>query len=93
MLENIEILENIKKMMGINNSDFDDIINSYIESAVLDLESVGIAVSKYDALIQTAIITYVKSHLDIDDAELFANSYFLQKDALKHTTEYMVGRE
>ena len=93
MLENIEILENIKKMMGINNSDFDDIINSYIESAVLDLESVGIAVSKDDALIQTAIITYVKSHLDIDDAELFANSYFLQKDALKHTTEYMNGRE
>jgi len=82
------MLETIKKMMGINNEDFDSIINAYIESAVLDLESVGIVVNQDNALIQTAIITYVKSHLDLDDAELFASSYFLQKDALKHMREY-----
>ena len=82
------MLNTIKQMMGINNNEFDSIINAYIDSAVLDLESVGIVVDQDNALIQTAIITYDKSHLDLDDAELFSSSYFLQKDALKHMIQY-----
>ena len=86
------MLEEIKKIQGINHNEFDTMINSWIDSAKLDLKSIGIVdtlVDNPNALIQTAIITYVLSFLDVSNAELYANSYMYQKDALRHTTEYM----
>ena len=85
------MLEDIKKIQGINHNEFDERINSWINSAKLDLISVGIVNTKVnnpDALVTTAIITYVLSFLDVTNSELYANSYFLQKDALRHTKEY-----
>lgn len=85
------MLEDIKKMQGINNTDFDVIIKNYIDSAKLDLEMVGIDKSKIvesDKLIYSAIISYVKSFIDIDNSELFASAYALQKDTLRHITYY-----
>ena len=38
--------------------------------------------------IETAIITYVLSFLDVDNSELYTNSYLLQKDTLRHLSEY-----
>ncbi len=87
------MLEDIKKIQGINHSDFDDTINIWIESAKLDLKSIGIVGTLIDnpnSLIQTAIITYVLSFIDVSNAELYANSYALQKDVLRHTSEYIV---
>lgn len=85
------ILNEIKKIQGINHNDFDNMITTWISSAQLDLKSVGIAntlIEDPDSLIQTAIITYVLSFIDVPNAEMYAKSYSLQKDVLRHLTEY-----
>lgn len=89
------MLEEIKKIQGINHTDFDSMINSWIDSAKLDLKSIGIVdtlVDNPNALVQTAIITYVLSFLDVVNSELYANSYQLQKDVLRHTGEFNGNR-
>lgn len=88
------MLEEIKKIQGINHCDFDNNINMWISAAKLDLKSIGIVdtlinIEKPDALIQTAIITYVLSFLDVTNSDLYSNSYALQKDTLRHLTEYI----
>lgn len=86
------MLEDIKKIGGINTNDFDSIIETYIESAKSDLVMSGIAKSKvkdYDPLIYSAIVSYVKSLIDVDNAELYRNAYSLQKDELRHHVEYL----
>ena len=85
------MLEEIKKIQGINHNEFDDMINIWISAAKLDLKSIGIVdtlVDTPDELIKTAIITYVLSQLDVSNATLYSNSYALQKDGLRHTGEY-----
>lgn len=87
------MLDEIKKIQGINHTEFDTMINSWISSAKLDLQSIGIVdalIETPNALVQTAIITYVLSFLDVDNSEMYANSYALQKDVLRHTSEYIV---
>ena len=60
------MLEDIKKIQGINHTDFDDMINTWIEAAKLDLKSIGIVnTDNPDSLLKTAIITYVLSFLDV----------------------------
>ena len=89
------MLEEIKKIQGINHTDFDTMINNWIDSAKLDLKSIGIVdtlVDNPNALVQTAIITYVLSFLDVDNSELYGNSYLLQKDVLRHTGEFNGNR-
>lgn len=86
------MLEEIKKIQGINHDDFDSMINTWIEAAELDLKSIGIVdtlVSNPNSLVKNAIITYVLSFLDVVNSELYASSYALQKDVLRHTTEYI----
>ena len=88
------MLNEIKKIQGINHNEFDTMISTWIDSAKLDLKAIGIVDAEIDAttpnaLIQTAIITYVLSFLDVVNSELYAQSYLLQKDVLRHTSEYM----
>lgn len=86
------MLEEIKKIQGINHSDFDSMITTWIEAAELDLKGIGIVdtlVSNPNSLVKNAIITYVLSFLDVVNSELYASSYALQKDVLRHTTEYI----
>lgn len=88
------MLEEIKKIQGINHTDFDTMINTWIEAGKQDLKGIGIVdtlVNNPDSLLQTAIITFVLSHLDVVNAELYSNSYALQKDVLRHTYEYYEG--
>lgn len=85
------MLADIKKMSGINNTDFDTIITTEIASAKADLQACGIApgkISESDPLIYSAIVTYVKGFIDVENSELYKNAYDLQKDALRHYTEY-----
>ena len=85
------MLGEIKKIQGINHSDFDTMITTWINAAKLDLKSIGIVDTLVDTpneLVQTAIITYVLSQLDVDNAELYSNSYYMQKDYLRHVGEY-----
>lgn len=86
------MLDEIKKIQGINHAEFDSIIQAWIDSAKLDLKSIGIVdtfINNSDSLINTAIITYVLSFLDVANADLYSNSYALQKDVLRHTKEYI----
>lgn len=86
------MLEKLKMIQGINHNDFDDIINLWINAAKLDLKSIGIVstlVDNPDNLVETAIMTYVLSFLDVDNAEMYSKSYSLQKDVLRHLTEYI----
>lgn len=90
------MLEKIKKIQGINHTDFDDTINMWIQAGKIDLIRIGIVdtyVNNPDSLIETAIITYVLSQLDVVNAELYANSYALQKDTLRHIHEYYEAGE
>ncbi len=86
------MLEKLKKIQGISHNEFDTTIQMWIDAAKLDLKSVGIVntlVDNPDSLVETAIITYVLSFLDVVNSELYANSYVYQKDALRHTKEYI----
>lgn len=86
------MLEEIKKIQGINHSDFDNMINIWIEAAELDLKGIGIVdtlVENPNSLVKNAIITYVLSFLDVTNSELYTKSYSLQKDVLRHTKEYI----
>ena len=88
------MLEEIKKIQGINHDEFDDMINIWIEAAQLDLKGIGIVNTLIDnpnSLIKNAIITYVLSFLDVSNSDMYNQSYQLQKDVLRHTTEYIVG--
>ena len=76
------MLDEIKKIQGINHNDFDSMITIWINAAKLDLKSIGIVdtlIDTPDDLVKTAIITYVLSQLDVTNAELYSNSYALQK--------------
>ncbi len=87
------MLDEIKKIQGINHSEFDSIITNWIESAKYDLKSIGIVDTfinnPRNSLIKTAIITYVLSFIDVTNADLYSNSYALQKDVLRHTSEFI----
>lgn len=83
------ILEEIKKIQGINHTEFDYTIINWIKSSKIDLQRIGIVMNNPDNLITTAIITYVLSFIDVPNAELYAKSYALQKDVLRHTKEYL----
>ena len=88
------MLDEIKKIQGINHDDFDSMITLWIEAAELDLKGIGIVDTLIDnpnSLVKNAIITYVLSFLDVTNAELYSNSYALQKDVLRHTGEYITG--
>ena len=85
------MLNEIKKIQGINHNEFDSMINTWIESAQQDLKSIGIVntfIDNPDSLIQTAIITYVLSFIDVVNSEMYAKSYSMQKDVLRHLGEY-----
>lgn len=87
------MLEEIKKIQGINHDEFDDMITIWINSAQLDLKGIGIVNTLIDnpnSLIKNAIITYVLSFLDVSNSEMYDKSYQLQKDILRHTKEYIV---
>lgn len=90
------MLENIKKIQGINHNEFDEMINTWINAAKLDLKSIGIVstlVDNPDNLVETAIITYVLMFLDVNNSEMYAKSYSLQKDVLRHVNEYIGGQD
>lgn len=86
------MLEEIKKIQGINHTEFDTMINTWIAAAKQDLINIGIDSTLVndatDSLIQSAIIEFVLSNLDVVNAELYANSYSLLKDTLRHVGAY-----
>lgn len=87
-----DFVDELKKIQGINHSEFDSIIETYVNSCINDLVAVGVSSKKIednDPLIHTAILTYVLSFLDVDRSEMYLNSYNLQKDVLRHLKDYI----
>jgi len=98
-----QILANVKKIQGINHTDFDNQINSWINAGFLDLRRLGIVSSflsdptdpedeAEDAandLIVTAVTTYVLGFLDVPNAQMYMTSYKYQADTLRHIKEYI----
>lgn len=86
------MLEEIKKIQGINHCEFDDMINTWIDACKKDLINIGILANIVngddDALIKTTIIQFVLSQLDVTNSELYSNSYALLKDTLRHISSY-----
>lgn len=87
------MLEQIKKIQGINHSDFDNVIEMWINAGEQELINIGIKNQLVnggtDSLINSTIICFVLSQLDVVNSEMYANSYALMKDTLRHVTEYM----
>ena len=82
------MLEDLKKILGINNTDFDNYIEELILSAIEDLSSVGIAYTADSSLIKVAIQTYVKAQFDEHNRVELQNSYDIQKDNLRKKEDY-----
>lgn len=87
------MLNDIKKILGINNAQFDYILQTYIEAGKRDLIEAGIVSTKVvesDALVYSALVSFVLSMCDTYDyREMSANAYMLQKDQLRHYTDYI----
>ena len=81
------MLEEVKKIQGINHNEFDTMINTWIEASKQDLINIGVKQTLVneatDSLIQTTIIQFVLSQLDVTNSELYSNSYVLLKDTLR----------
>ena len=84
--------DDIKKVLGINNTQFDTIITNFINAGKKDLIESGIVEAKVvdtDALIYSALMSFVLSMIDTYEyRELSANAYALQKDQLRHYQDY-----
>ena len=90
MLDNLR--EEIKKIQGINHTEFDSMIDTWIKASKIDLKAIGIVdnyVDNPDSLIQSTMILFVLSKIDVVNSELYSNSYSIQKDTLRHITEYI----
>lgn len=87
------MLDKIKAIQGINHNDFNDTINMWISAGKQELINIGIDSSKVnsgnDDLINSTIICFVLSQLDVNNSELYSNSYALMKDTLRHVEGYI----
>lgn len=86
------MLEDIKKIQGINHTEFDDIITMWINAGKQELINIGInsqlVNSGTDNLINSTVICFVLSQLDVANSEMYSNSYSLMKDTLRHVEAY-----
>lgn len=91
------MLDEVKKIEGITHTDFDTMINTWIKAGKQDLINIGVKKTLVDSLdtnnpdsiLSSIVIMYVLSQLDVDNAELYANSYSLQKDTIRRVQAYM----
>lgn len=87
------MLNDIKKILGINNTQFDTILQAFIDAGKMDLIEAGIVSTKVvetDKLIYSALVSFVLSMMDTYEyRELSANAYAIQKDQLRHYKDYI----
>lgn len=86
------MLEEIKKIQGINHTEFDTTITMWINAGKQELINIGIKSelvnSDSDNLIKSTVICFVLSQLDVVNSEMYSNSYALLKDTLRHVGAY-----
>lgn len=83
-------LEKVKNALRIKTDGFDDEILDLISSAETDLGIAGVEIPEgFDALVSTAIITYVKMSFGLpEDYDRLKKAYDEQKAQLSNATGY-----
>lgn len=89
-----QLFDDIKFALGDDITEkIDSSIEMFIDAGKKDLTMAGIVSSKIvetDALIYSALMSFVLSMVDTYEyRELSANAYALQKDQLRHYSEYI----
>ena len=89
-MANAALIAAAKLALRVVTTDFDSEIESYLDSALLDLGVAGVEVpSGIDALVQTACVTYTRMHFgQPDDYDRLKKSYDEQKAQLSTCTGY-----
>lgn len=87
------MLDLVKKALRITTAYFDDELNQLIAAALLDLglggASSDVLVENYDALVNQAVITYVKANFgQPEDYDRIKQAYDEQKAQLGMATNY-----
>jgi len=88
----MDILSAIKMALRISTNAFDMQLQDLVEAAKLDLGIAGVVLpSTMDAIVRTAIITYVRLHFgQPDDYDRLKRSYDEQKAQLSTATGYTI---
>ena len=88
----MDILSAVKMALRISTNDFDMQLQDLVEAAKLDLGIAGVVLpSTMDAIVRTAIITYVRLHFgQPDDYDQLKRSYDEQKAQLSTATGYTI---
>lgn len=86
----MDILSAVKMALRISTNAFDMQLQELVEAAKLDLGIAGVVLpSTMDAIVRTAIITYVQIHFgQPDDYDRLKRSYDEQKAQLSTATGY-----
>ena len=88
----MDILSAVKMALRISTNSFDMQLQDLVEAAKLDLGIAGVVLpSTMDAIVRTAIITYVRLHFgQPDDYDRLKRSYDEQKAQLSTATGYTI---
>ncbi len=88
----MDILSAVKMALRISTNAFDMQLQDLVDAAKLDLGIAGVVLpSTMDAIVRTAIITYVRLHFgQPDDYDRLKRSYDEQKAQLSTATGYTI---
>ena len=88
----MDILSAVKMALRISTNAFDMQLQDLVEAAKLDLGIAGVVLpSTMDAIVRTAIVTYVRLHFgQPDDYDRLKRSYDEQKAQLSTATGYTI---
>lgn len=83
------MLDKIRRALRLTTNAYDDELQSLQQAALLDLQIAGVVTESGDALIERAVITYVRLHFGTpDDYDRIKASYDEQKAQLSMATGY-----
>lgn len=83
------MLDKIRRALRLTTNAYDDELQSLQQAALLDLQLAGVVTESGDALIERAVITYVRLHFGTpDDYDRIKKSYDEQKAQLSMATGY-----
>lgn len=83
------LIDNCKMALRITTTSYDSEIQAYIEAAMLDLGIAGVEVPSDDALINKAVMTYVRMSFGAPaNYDKLKESYDEQKAQLMNATGY-----
>ena len=83
------MLDKIRRALRLTTNAYDEELQSLQQAALLDLQIAGVVTESGDALIERAVITYVRMHFGTqDDYDRIKASYDEQKAQLSMATGY-----